>query len=197
VTSTTRPPGRPRSAEADEAILRAALELLADDGYRALTMEAVRERAGVGKATLYRRYGSKDELVRAAIAHLNYDLPLPEDTGSLEGDFAATAASALAGAEAVGGLQLMPRLLAEVADAPEMHRIFSAQLVEPRRKIMRELLRRAQRRGEVRAELDLELGVDLMVGPLIYRVIISGGDPASIGDPRDYLRAALQGLSPR
>ena len=61
---SARPPGRPRSAEADEAILRAALELLAEDGYRALTMERVRERSGVGKATLYRRYGSKEELVR-------------------------------------------------------------------------------------------------------------------------------------
>jgi len=197
MTAPARPPGRPRSAEADEAILRAALALLAEDGYRALTMEAVRERAGVGKATLYRRYGSKEELVRAAITHLNYDLPLPEDTGSLEGDFAATAAAALAGAEAVGGFHLMPRLLAEVADDPEMHRIFSAQLVEPRRRIMRELLRRAQLRGEVRADLDLDLGVDLMVGPLIYRVVISGGDLARIGDPREVLRGALLGLSPR
>jgi AcrR family transcriptional regulator len=197
VSATTRPPGRPRSAEADEAILRAALELLAQDGYRALTMEAVRERAGVGKATLYRRYGSKDELVRAAITHLNYDLPLPDDTGSLEGDFAATAASALAGAEAVGGLSIMPRLLAEVVDDPDLHRIFSARLVEPRRKIMRELVRRAQVRGEVRADLDLDLAVDLMVGPMIYRVIISGGDPAKIGEPREVLRAAMHGLSPR
>jgi AcrR family transcriptional regulator len=197
VSAATRPPGRPRSAEADAAILRAALELLAQDGYRALTMEAVRERAGVGKATLYRRYGSKDELVRAAIAHLNYDLPLPADTGSLEDDFAAVAAAALEGAAAVGGLQLMPRLLAEVADDPAMHRIFSAQLVEPRRRIMRELLRRAQQRGEVRTDLDLDLGVDLIVGPLIYRVVTSGGDATKIGDPREVLRAALQGLSPR
>jgi AcrR family transcriptional regulator len=197
MTATTRPPGRPRSTEADAAILRAALELLAEDGYRALTMEAVRERAGVGKATLYRRYGSKDELVRAAVTHLNYDLPLPDDTGSLEGDFAAVAASALAGAEAVGGLHLMPRLLAEVADDPGMHRIFTAQLVDPRRRIMRELLRRAQLRGEVRTDIDLDLGVDLMVGPLIYRVVTSGGDATKIGDPREVLRAAMHGLSPR
>ena len=55
------------------------------DGYRALTMERVRERSGVGKATLYRRYGSKEELVRAAIVHLNADIPMPEDTGSMVG----------------------------------------------------------------------------------------------------------------
>ena len=197
MTSTARPPGRPRSAEADEAILRAALELLAHDGYRALTMEAVRERAGVGKATLYRRYGSKDELVRAAIKHLNYDLPLPDDTGSLEGDFGATAAAALASAQVFGGFSLMSRLLAEVADDPDLHRIFSAQLVEPRRRIIRELVRRAVARGEVRRDVDVDLAVDLRVGPLIYRAIISDGDPASIGDPRAVLRAVMQGLSPR
>ena len=85
VSVTARPPGRPRSAEADQAILHAALELLAESGYAALTMERVRERAGVGKATLYRRYGSKEELARAAIVHLNSDIPLPDDTGSLAG----------------------------------------------------------------------------------------------------------------
>ena len=83
--------GRPRSVEADEAILQAALELMAESGSRALTMEAVRERSGVGKATLYRRYGSKEELVRAAIVHLNSDIPMPDDKGSLAGDFGATA----------------------------------------------------------------------------------------------------------
>jgi hypothetical protein len=91
----------------------------------------------------------------------------------------------------------MPLVLALVVDDRGLHRIFSAQLVEPRRRIMRELLRRAQQRGEVRADIDLDLAVDLAVGPLIYRVIIFGGDPAKIGDPRDILRAALLGLSPR
>ena len=71
--------------EADQAILQAALELLAENGYAALTMERVRERSGVGKATLYRRYGSKEELVRAAIVHLNSDIPMPDDTGSTGG----------------------------------------------------------------------------------------------------------------
>ena len=97
-----RASGRPRSAEADEAILQAALELMAESGYRALTMEQVRERSGVGKATIYRRYGSKEELVAAAIVHLNSDIPLPDDTGSLQGDFAATAQSVLAGRGADG-----------------------------------------------------------------------------------------------
>ncbi len=193
----TRPPGRPRSAEADEAILQAALELLAESGYRALTMERVRERSGVGKATIYRRYGSKEELVAAAIVRLNQDVPVPVDTGSLLGDYAATAQVILEGAARTGALTLMPRLLSEVVGDTDMHALFHKHLVEPRRRLMRVLLKRAKERGEVRAELDPELMIDLLVGPIIYRLIIAGGDPAGIGNPADVVTTVLDGLRPR
>ena len=196
-TTEARPPGRPRSAEADQAILRAALELLASDGYAALTMERVRERAGVGKATLYRRYGSKEELARAAIANLNSDIPMPRDTGSIAGDFAATAQVFLAGAARTGALVLMPRLLSEVAGDPDMHALFSEHLVEPRRRVVRGIVERAKARGEIRADVDSDLAVDLMVGPFIYRVIIGGGDVAKIGNPVEVLETLLDGLRPR
>jgi AcrR family transcriptional regulator len=193
----TRSPGRPRSAEADEAILQAALELLASDGYRALTIERVRERAGVGKATIYRRYGSKEELVAAAIEHLNSDIPLPEDTGSIQGDFAATAQIVLEGAAQTGALTLMPRLLSEVVGEPEMHALFSAHLVEPRRRVVRGIVERAKARGEIREDVDTETAIDLMVGPFIYRLIIAGGDATGIGSPADVLNTVMDGLKPR
>ena len=195
--ASTRPPGRPRSAEADEAILQATLALLAETGYRALTMERVRERSGVGKATLYRRYSSKEELVAAAIVHLNAEVPMPADTGSLAGDFAATARAILAGAKHSGALYLMPRLLSEVIDDPEMHALFSKHLVEPRRRIVRAIVERGRARGEVRDDIDTELAIDLMVGPIIYRVIMAGGEIERLGDPAEVLAAVLEGLRPR
>ncbi|MDA0179071.1 TetR/AcrR family transcriptional regulator [Solirubrobacter phytolaccae] len=193
----TRPPGRPRSAEADEAILQAALELMAADGYRALTIERVRERSGVGKATIYRRYGSKEELVRAAITHLNSDIPLPEDTGSIQGDFAATAQLVLAGAAKTGALTLMPRLLSEVVGEPQMHALFYEHLVEPRRRVVRGIVERAKARGEIRQDVDTDMAIDLMVGPFIYRLIMAGGDAAGIGSPVDLLNTVMAGLTPR
>jgi len=195
--AATRRPGRPRSAAADASIVRATLEVLLEDGYRGLTMEQVRSRAGVGKATLYRRYGSKEELVKAAIVHLNSDIPLPEDTGSVVGDFAATAQTIIAGAARTGALTLMPRLLSEVVGDPEMHALFSEHLVEPRRRVVRGIVERAKARGEIRADVDTDLAVDLMVGPFIYRMIISGGDPAAVGNPAELLGAVLAGLRPR
>ena len=99
--SPRRMPGRPRSEASHQAIIEATLELLTEAGYGSLTMEAVRTRAGVGKATIYRRWASKEELVRDAIVfvHDKFDTP---DTGSLRGDYQALAAVVRASASRGG-----------------------------------------------------------------------------------------------
>lgn len=191
----TRSPGRPRSPEADDAIMGATLELLAAEGFRALTVEGVRERAGVGKATIYRRWHSKEELVKAAVGGLVDDLAAP-DTGSLRGDAAALSAANVA-AEAQGAASLMPRLMSESIDEPELHALFFANLVEPRRRAVRTMLERARDRGEVRADADLELLIDLLVGPIVYRLIISGGDTSGAAEHAErVLEAVLAGVGP-
>jgi AcrR family transcriptional regulator len=196
-TEQTRRPGRPRSAAADAAIARATLELLLEGGYRGLTMEQVRARAGVGKATLYRRYGSKQELVAEAIRHLNVPIALP-DSGSVRADILAVARSVQAGAERVDFANFVPRLLAESAGDPEMHAIFFENLVAPRRAVMAEVLRRGVARGELRAELDIELAIDIITGPWVYRLLISGGDTTIYRfDPTQLLDLILGGLTPR
>jgi AcrR family transcriptional regulator len=177
---STRAPGRPRSAAADQAIIRATLELLVADGYRALTMERVRERAGVGKATVYRRYGSKEELVAAAVRHLNQDLPSP-DTGDLRRDFAELSAAVVASAERTEALSFMPRILAEVAHDADLRGLFYAALVKPRRDAITAMLERAIERGDIRADTDLDLAVDLIAGPMIYKVLITGGELKDAG----------------
>ena len=192
----TRRPGRPRSAAADAAIVRATLELLLEDGYRGLTMEQVRTRAGVGRATLYRRYGSKQDLVTEAIRHLNQPLDRP-DTGSVREDILAVARSVLAGAERVELATFAPRLLAESAGDPEMHAIFYENLVAPRRAVMADVLRRGVERGELRADLDIELAIDVLTGPWVYRLLIAGGDASTIYrlDPSSLLELVLGGLA--
>src|SRR5690242_9361398 len=107
-------------------------------------MERVRERSGVGKATIYRRYGSKEELVAAAIKHLNVDFPEPPDTGSIATDFAAIAQLVLAGAERTGFAPTIARLLSEVANDPVMHDLFTANLVEPRRRVVATIVDRGK-----------------------------------------------------
>ena len=75
--------GRPRSEVAHRAILDAARDLLIEEGFAGLRLEHVAARAGVGKATIYRRYRSKDELVTAAVAALVSEIKVPEDRKSV------------------------------------------------------------------------------------------------------------------
>jgi AcrR family transcriptional regulator len=196
--AATRRPGRPRSAAADASIVRATLDLLLEEGYRGLTMEQVRARAGVGKATLYRRFASKQDLVTEAIRHLNQPLDRP-DTGSVREDILAVARSVMTGAERVELGSFAPRLLAESAGDPEMHAIFYENLVAPRRAVMGAVLRRGVDRGELREDLDIEMAIDVLTGPWIYRLLISGGDAAAIyrADPSALLDLVLSGLAPR
>jgi len=192
--SPRRMPGRPRSEASHQAIIEATLELLVEAGYGSLTMEAVRTRAGVGKATIYRRWASKEELVRDAIVFLHDKFDTP-DTGSLRGDYAALAAVVRASASR-GGATLMPRLLGEAVNDPELFAIFRANLVEPRRAALRTVLGRAVDRGEIRGDIDLELILDLFAGPAVYRLLITGGDMAQMFSVEEQMDALMNGLAP-
>lgn len=193
-----RRPGRPRSAEAQLAIVRATLELLLEQGYRAMTVEQVRARAGVGKATIYRRWSSKEELVKEAVKHLHAELPQPPDTGSLQGDFVEVARLTLDGTAPSAVASFLPRLMAEASDHPELHAIFITYLVEPRRRALISILHRAIERGEVREDLDLDLVVDMLAGPLLYRAMLVGTQPETDDErPREVLTLLLEGLARR
>ena len=193
--SPRRMPGRPRSEESHQAILQATLGLLLEVGYGPLTMEAVRTRAGVGKATIYRRWASKDELVGDAIVSLHEEFDVP-DTGSLRGDYHAIAEMVRASARRAGASRLAPRLLGEAVNDPELHAIFYENLVKPRREALAGLLRRAVDRGEIRGDVDLELLVDMFAGPAVYRLLITAGDISKMFDVDDQLDVLLNGLRP-
>jgi AcrR family transcriptional regulator len=193
---SARAPGRPRSTEADDAIVRATLEVLLDEGFRGLSVEAVRQRAGVGKATIYRRFPDKDALVAAAIRSLHQAVQEPPDTGSLAGDVDALLRQGYLADPRITSFG--PRLLAEAAGNPEMHAIFRSALIEPRRAFLGAILRRAVERGELRDDVDLEVVIDLIAGPFIYRLLIDGGDPAVLAARGAApLALLLEGLAPR
>ena len=168
------------------------------EGFRGLSVEAVRQRAGVGKATIYRRFPDKEALVRAAVAAIHADLKAP-DTGSLRGDVQAIWERAYSADASTGARVVAPLLLAESASHPEMHAIFRSVLIEPRREEVRQILRRAKERGEIRDDADLEMVIDLMAGSVIYRLLIDGGDPAVIEQrgPHTALDMLLDGIAPR
>jgi AcrR family transcriptional regulator len=193
-TTDTRRPGRPRSPEAHAAILRAALELAVEGGLRGLSMEAIAARAGVGKATIYRRWKSKEALFVEAIGLIALNPEVP-DTGSVRGDFEAISGAAVGGM-APEAFRVLPRLMADAADDPELLEALHAALVRPRRATIATILRRGIERGELRPDLDVELTSDMIIGPLIARVLLSGGDPPVLeGYPMRVWDALARGIA--
>jgi AcrR family transcriptional regulator len=190
--------GRPRSAEADRAIMRATLELLADEGLQGLSVEGVAAKAGVGKTTIYRRYPGKRELVGAALASVLGEGGVPPDTGSVRGDLQAIAKVRLASLRRTRGHILMPRLLVDSAHDPELHRLIRRAFVDPGREAAKVVLLRGVERGELRPDLDLELAVDLLHGSFVYRLLISRSDlRASAHVPERAIDLVLEGALQR
>jgi AcrR family transcriptional regulator len=193
--AAARRPGRPRSPEADQAILDAVIDLLPEQGLNGLSIEAVAARAGVGKTTIYRRWKTKQELVGAALSRLRPPAP-PPDSGSLIGDLGALVALQR---ERLGETvlpRLLPRMLADVADDEALHAELNEQVVQPFRDILAEFIRRAIERGEVREDVDVEAMVDLLHAAPIYKLLLSGGDMSVLPDvPLRLVPLLLQGAS--
>jgi AcrR family transcriptional regulator len=173
-TATARLIGRPRDARADRAILSATLELMAERGVPDLRMDDVAAHAGVGKAAIYRRYRSKDELVAAAVAALVSEITVP-DTGSTRADLLALMRDAVevyAGSVAAGA---MPSLVEAMSRNPELADAIRDGFLAGRRAALREVLDRGIERGDLAGDLDVGLALDVLAGPLFYRLLISGG----------------------
>jgi AcrR family transcriptional regulator len=167
-----RRPGRPRDARVDDAVLAAAMELLATCGLGGLTIDAVAARAGVGKAAIYRRWESKEALVLGAAQCLSE--PIPDiDTGSLRTDLIELFGGLAAGLSGGGKAQVMPAVIAEAAVNPRM-RVLLTAMVDERRTSGRAVLQRALERGELGADTDVEVMLDMLSGPIFYRTLVSG-----------------------
>jgi AcrR family transcriptional regulator len=167
VASPPRSPGRPRSARADEAIIDAVLDLLAEGNtVEALSIEAIAARAGVGKATIYRRWTGKESLLADAIRTLKG--PTPEPAGESVRDDLITLLSVVARKGDERALKIMPCIMPEVNRSPEQYRIWQ-EIIAPRREKLRQVLRRGIDTGDLRADLDIELTLVLLTGPVVMQ----------------------------
>ena len=173
MTSTAdapRSPGRPRSVRADEAIIEATLDLLAEGStIEALSIEAIAARAGVGKATIYRRWSGKDALLMDALRRLK-GVP-PQPAGHSVRDDLVLLVGAVGHNVDPRAARIMPCLVPEVNRSPDHFQLYQ-NIIEPRRKLMREVLRRGVDSGELRADLDIELAMALLSGPMLIQRVL-------------------------
>ena len=188
-----RRPGRPRSATADQAILDAALELFVEAGLEGLAVEQVAARAGVGKATIYRRYPGKIDLVIAAARCLTSSVAPVPDTGTADGDLRAIARGLVHLLTQTMAGQAVAQVVAEVQRNGDLRRAH-AEFVTGRRAGTIAAVKRGIERGELRADTDAELVADLLAGPIFYRHLVSGGrlDPAFADRLVDEVLAGLR-----
>ncbi len=164
--------GRPRRADADEAILKATLDLLADAGVAGLSMDVLAHRAGVGKATIYRRWASKEALVLDALRTANRPIPVP-DTGTVRGDLIAYA-EALVERFGIGrASDVLPHLIEASCYDDQLRRALDEYLTS-RQATIRLILGRGIERGELAADTDVDVVVDLVLGPFYYRHLLTG-----------------------
>lgn len=166
--------GRKRDHTRDPEILDAALEVLAETGYERMTVDMVATRAKAGKATVYRRWASKAELVIEAVACMkkgDIDFDALPDTGTLRGDLVAMMKPHSI-VDAEKKLQVMAGLVSMLANHPDLADAVNAAIVEPRASVNRLFLRRAVERGEIPADADIEKLA--LLGPAMasYRVLI-------------------------
>jgi AcrR family transcriptional regulator len=139
----------------DEAILAAAMDLLAETGYARLTMDQVAARAGVGKASVYLRWPNKVALVAEAIQHRSAVVPHVPDTGSLREDMLAFLRGLLRGKSA--GARALAAVTGEIASNPELKKAWRRSLVTTLSACMRVIVERAIDRGELPEASDVEL----------------------------------------
>jgi len=190
-----RRPGRPRSEQADRAIIDAALSLFAESGPEGLCIERVAARAGVGKATIYRRWPGKEDLLLDAIAALKTPLPEPAGRSAREDLVALLGAMCEETADPRRARQFA-LLLGEGAKYPRLMARYLETVVEPRREVIRTVLRRGIATGELRPDLDVEAALFMLAGAVIAR---RGPEMGAVppGYPERVVDELLRGLAAR
>ena len=187
--------GRPRRASAGKAIVDATLELLAERGFQAATIEAIAERAGVGRDTIYRRWSSKEELIADALQDLVADLDTHagDDLYSLLldwiRDFAHVFGDPLYG-------RILPAVLGELQRNPAFAQVYAERVVQPRYEALVGLLRSARDRGELREDAVVEQIADVLAAPPFVRVLPLGLPPVSDRYAEELLETIWHGIAP-
>jgi AcrR family transcriptional regulator len=185
-----RPPGRPRSEKSQRAILAAAGELLHERPLSEISMDAVAERAGASKATIYRWWPSKELLALDAMFS-EWGSPLPEDIdeGTLRDDLRALMLPWVRRLRSGPFGRVVAALTVELHRDPAFLEAWQTRFVQPRRAPGRAALERAVERGEIPADTDVELALDMLYGPIYHRML-------NLHAPldEDYVAAVVDGV---
>ncbi|MER6067597.1 TetR/AcrR family transcriptional regulator [Streptomyces sp. NPDC001852] len=188
--------GRPRSEAVERAIVEGVVKLLEDGVPLAeLSIERVARTAGVGKATIYRRWSGKEELFVDVMRAAEPPDPVLPGT-SMRDDLVALLESLRQRGLVSRSSAILHNVYAQMKSSPRIWAAYHAAVVEPRRVLGLEVLRRGQRNGELRADVDLELANDMVVGPMLVRAVLRPDGELPEGLAERIVDTVLEGLRP-
>ena len=193
--ASAKPHGRAERSK--QAILDATRELLAEGDVGALTIEAVAARSGVAKTTIYRRWRDKWELaLDAVMIDMLPGFANPDDVGDTRKELITFVNSVVKIWSTPPFGPAMQALASEIATQPELARAYRKHVVEPRRDQLAPVIERGIERGDLRPDTDVRLVHEFLVGPILYRLLLSGG-PLDRKLGTKLVDAILDGFTPR
>jgi AcrR family transcriptional regulator len=186
MTKSDKKPGRPRSEESHQAIIKATLDLLSLMGYDRLSIDAIARSAGVGKTTIYRWYASKEELVADAIESVRQEIEMP-DTGMLSSDIDCIIEIAVKTTLTPLGRQILAMIIGAASTSPQFAQVYWTKYLLPRRQAFYIAIARGKARNEIHPHTDSDLVFDLMSGIMLYALVFM----PSVEPVEAYIRRAV------
>jgi AcrR family transcriptional regulator len=166
--------GRPRSERVNRAILEAARQLLIRDGYTRLRLEHVAAAAGVGKATIYRRWPSKEDLAQALVQDLAGPHLAIEDVGDTRAEMLAAVMNPIKAITETSFGPVIRALMSQIAGNPKLGDPFRESVVRIRREEVAKMIARGIERGDLCPDADVDVATELLVGPVYFRLVFGG-----------------------
>jgi AcrR family transcriptional regulator len=179
--------GRPLDASRDDALRTSALELLADIGYDRLTIDKIAQHAGAGKATIYRRWSGKAELIVDALMCQKGAMTIAPDTGTLRGDLSALIDQS--DLEERLDTKVMIGMVSALPHDAELREVFRTQLIEPHMATLSVVFDRAVERGEIRPVENMSTIVSILPALVLHRLIVSATAP-----DRAFFESIVEGV---
>ena len=166
--------GRPPSADAHRAILEAAQALLAERDLAHLNLEQVAARAGVGKATIYRHFPTRESLALELLLEMAADVHPARNRGDVHAELVAIVDGTIRALTGSSLGRVMQGMLSDLALNPAIASPFRSVVVRAKRMAVADVLTRGIHRGEIRADADVDLATELLIGPVYYRLLFGG-----------------------
>jgi AcrR family transcriptional regulator len=180
---------RPRSVRAHDQVLEAAIQLFAERGIDATSIDAIAETSRVSKATIYKHWVDKDALALEALARAHaMDERLSQDTGDPRADIIALLGRGATQSRKDLRNKLMPHLMSYAVRNPEFARAWKARTFEPTKARLKELLESAVEQGQFPADLNLHMAVAMLLGPMMYFTL------NQIKTPDDMIERVVDGF---